>query len=64
MTTHNDLLEARAALESASGTIIYYQLESLTKWGVQGLERLPFTVIGHPFQLSLRACNDSVADWT
>jgi aconitate hydratase len=44
MTTHHDLFEARTALESASGTITYYRLEALTKWGVQGLDRLPFTI--------------------
>jgi len=44
MTTHHDLFEARTALESASGTVTYYQLEALTKWGVQGLDRLPFTI--------------------
>jgi aconitase A len=44
MTTHNDLFEARTALESASGTFTYYRLEALTKWGVQGLDRLPCTI--------------------
>ena len=44
MTTHHDLFEARTALESASGTVTYYQLEALAKWGVQGLDRLPFTI--------------------
>src|SRR5438128_9556137 len=44
MTTHTDLFEARTALESAAGTITYYRLEALTKWGVQGLDRLPFTI--------------------
>jgi hypothetical protein len=39
MTTHNDLFEARTALESASGAITNYRLEALTKWGVQGLDR-------------------------
>ena len=44
MTTHTDLFEARTALESAAGIITYYRLEALTKWGVQGLDRLPFTI--------------------
>lgn len=44
MTTHNDLFDARTALESTSGTIIYYRLEALKKWGVPGLDRLPFTI--------------------
>ncbi len=44
MTTHHDLFEARTALESASGTIIYYRLEALSKWGVRGLDRLPYTI--------------------
>ncbi len=44
MTTHNDLFDARTALESTAGTIIYYRLEALTKWGLQGLDLLPFTI--------------------
>ncbi len=44
MTTHHDLFGARTVLESASGPITYYRLEALTKWGVQGIERLPFTI--------------------
>ena len=44
MTTHHDLLGARTALSSAAGTSTYYRLEALTEWGVQGLDRLPFTV--------------------
>src|SRR5947199_5893969 len=44
MTIHHDLFRARTALESAAGTSTYYRLEALTGWGVQGLDRLPFTV--------------------
>ena len=44
MTTHNDVFGARMPLKGASGTIFYYNLQSLTQQGVQGLERLPFTV--------------------
>src|SRR5437660_10130462 len=44
MTAQNDVFGARATLESARGTIIYYQLETLTRRGVAGLARLPFTV--------------------
>ncbi len=44
MTTHNDVFGARKPLKGASGTIFYYNLESLTQQGVQGLDRLPFTV--------------------
>src|SRR3989442_53302 len=44
MTAHNDVFGARTELQSARGTVIYYQLEALAKRGVQGLDRLPFTV--------------------
>src|SRR5712692_4681800 len=44
MTIHNDVFGARTQLKGAPGTVIYYNLESLTKQGVQGLDRLPFTV--------------------
>src|SRR5437899_3251788 len=44
MTAQNDVFGARATLESAKGTTIYYQLETLTRRGVAGLARLPFTV--------------------
>ena len=43
MTIYHDLFRARTALESAAGTSTYYRLEALTEWGVQGLDRLPFT---------------------
>ncbi len=44
MTTHNDVFGARAPLEGAQSPVVYYRLEALTQRGVQGLERLPFTV--------------------
>src|SRR2546421_9920149 len=44
MTAQDDVFGARATLESASDTIIYYQLETLTRRGVAGLDRLPMTV--------------------
>ena len=44
MTVQNDVFGARANIESARGTIIYYQLESLARHGVAGLDRLPITV--------------------
>src|SRR5947199_534709 len=44
MTAQNDVFGARATLESARGTIIYYQLETLTRRGVAGLDRLPMTI--------------------
>ena len=44
MTTQNDVFGARTRLQSARGTTIYYDLETLTKRGVAGLDRLPFTV--------------------
>ena len=44
MAAQQDIFGARTALKSAGGTVIYYQLETLTKRGVQGLDRLPYTV--------------------
>src|SRR5215813_13044698 len=44
MATHKDVFGARAALKSDYGTVFYSQLAALTRYGVQGLERLPFTV--------------------
>jgi aconitase A len=44
MTAQNDVFGARTTLKSARGTVVYYQLEALTKRGVQGFEQLPFTV--------------------
>src|SRR5436309_2025554 len=42
MTTRKDIFGARAALQGAEVT--YYQLDALTRHGVQGLDRLPFTI--------------------
>src|SRR5437868_10929156 len=42
MTTRKDISGARAALQGAEVT--YYQLDALTRHGVQGLDRLPFTI--------------------
>jgi aconitate hydratase len=44
MTMHNDVFGARTTLKGARGTVSYYQLDALTKRGVQGLDRMPFTV--------------------
>jgi aconitase A len=44
MTTYKDVFGARATLQAASKPVTYYQLDALTKHGVQGLEKLPFTV--------------------
>jgi len=44
MTAQHDIFGARTTLNSAGGTVIYYQLDALTKRGVAGLDRLPFTV--------------------
>ncbi len=44
MTAQQDVFGAQTALKSARGTVIYYQLAALTKRGVPGLDRLPFTV--------------------
>src|SRR5579885_3559011 len=44
MPAYKDVFGARAALESAFGTVDYYRLETLAQHGIQGLDRLPFTV--------------------
>src|SRR6266853_3775806 len=44
MTAQNDVFGARTRLQSARGATIYYDLETLTKRGVAGLDRLPFTI--------------------
>src|SRR5438876_2212908 len=44
MTTHNDVLGARTILDGVRGTVAYYRLGALAQRGIQGLERLPFTV--------------------
>jgi len=44
MATHKDIFGARATLQGAQREVTYYQLDALTKHGVQGLERLPFTI--------------------
>ncbi|MEO8970538.1 MAG: aconitase family protein, partial [Ktedonobacteraceae bacterium] len=44
MSMHSDVFGARATLEGAYGKVTYYSLEALTKRGVQGLEKLPFTI--------------------
>ena len=44
MTTHEDVFGARATLPGTQRKVTYYSLDALTKHGVQGLERLPFTV--------------------
>ncbi|HEY5003957.1 MAG TPA: aconitate hydratase AcnA [Ktedonobacteraceae bacterium] len=44
MAAYKDVFGARATLNGAYGTIHYYRLEALAQRGVQGLERLPFTV--------------------
>lgn len=44
MTTHKDIFGARATLQGIQQKITYYQLEALSKHGIKGLERLPFTI--------------------
>ncbi|GAC1377966.1 MAG: aconitate hydratase AcnA [Ktedonobacteraceae bacterium] len=44
MTTRKDIFGARATLQGTQQGVTYYQLATLTKHGVQELERLPFTV--------------------
>src|SRR5437773_7775328 len=44
MSAQNGVFGARTTLETTQGKITYYQLDSLTRRGVQQLDRLPFTV--------------------
>ena len=44
MATHDDVFGARTTLDGVQGTVKYYHLGALAQRGVQGLERLPFTV--------------------
>ncbi len=44
MSKHSDVFGARATLEGAYGKVTYYALESLSKRGVKGLDKLPFTL--------------------
>jgi aconitase A len=44
MTTHKDVFGARATLQGAKKPVTYYQLDALSKRGVQGFDLLPFTV--------------------
>src|SRR6266487_1085562 len=44
MAAYKDVFGARATLEGAYGAVNYYRLGALEQRGVQGLDRLPFTV--------------------
>lgn len=44
MKMYKDVFGARATLDGVAGPIHYYRLSALTDRGVQGLERLPFTI--------------------
>ncbi len=44
MTTYKDVFGARTLLNGAQSPMQYYRLAALAERGVQGLERLPFTV--------------------
>ncbi len=44
MAAYKDVFGARATLEGAYGAVTYYRLNALEQHGVQGLERLPFTI--------------------
>src|SRR6266699_1385804 len=44
MTIRKDIFGARTRLQGTQGEVIYYQLDALTRHGVQGLDRLPFTI--------------------
>src|SRR2546428_6387743 len=44
MTTRKDIFGARTRLQADQDKVTYYQLDALTRHGVQGLDRLPFTI--------------------
>jgi aconitate hydratase len=44
MANYKDVFGARATLESLTGPVMYYRLDALTKQGIQGIDRLPYTV--------------------
>src|ERR1700748_13250 len=44
MKMYKDVFGARATLDGVAGPIHYYRLSALADRGVQGLERLPFTI--------------------
>ena len=44
MMTHKDIFGARATLLGVQKKVTYYQLDALTRRGIKGIERLPFTV--------------------
>jgi aconitase A len=44
MTAQSDIFGARAELRGAYGTVTYYALDALARRGIEGLERLPYTV--------------------
>src|SRR5437879_12380695 len=44
MMTHKDIFGARATLPGVQKKVTYYQLDALTRRGVKGIERLPFTI--------------------
>src|SRR5438270_6580941 len=44
MMTNKDIFGARATLPGVQKKVTYYQLDALTRRGVKGIERLPFTV--------------------
>ena len=44
MKTHKDVFGARATLQKAQSNVMYYQLDALTRHGVQSLDQLPFTI--------------------
>ena len=44
MATYKDVFGARSTLEGFNGPLFLYRLDALTKHGIQGLDRLPYTV--------------------
>ncbi len=44
MTTYKDVFGARATIAGVDGTVAYYRLGALAEQGMQGVDRLPYTV--------------------
>ncbi|HEY6408029.1 MAG TPA: aconitate hydratase AcnA [Ktedonobacteraceae bacterium] len=44
MNANKDVFGARTTLQGVSRKITYYQLDALTRQGIKGIDRLPFTV--------------------
>ena len=44
MNAYKDVFGARATLDGVADTVHYYRLAALAERGVEGIDRLPFTI--------------------